>query len=130
MIELGRFSLLLGLFLSCYAVIVDTLGIWRQDKGLIKSARNATLSCLGCITVAMIALWMLLIKSDFSVIYVAEHTSKALPAIYKVTALWAGSAGSLLLWLWMQLGFVGLVYCKKDETILNANIINYCRPSN
>ena len=111
---LGNFALLLALFLSGYAVAIDFLGSWRRDSGLIKSARNATVASLSCLSVAMIALWVLLVKSDFSVIYVAEHTSRALPAPYKISALWAGSAGSLLLWLWLQVGFLVLVYCKSE----------------
>ena len=35
-----------------------------------------------------------------------------LPFAYKVSALWAGAAGSLLLWLWMQVGFVVLAFCR------------------
>ncbi len=112
--ELGSFAILLALFLSGYAVAIDLLGSWKSDSGLIKSARNATAASLVCLTVAMIALWVLLVKSDFSVLYVAEHTSKALPFSYKISALWAGSAGSLLLWLWLQVGFLVLVYCKSE----------------
>ena len=111
MVELGQFALLLSLFLSSYAIVVDILGSWRRDAGLIKSGRNATISCLACLTVAMAVLWVLLIRSDFSVIYVAENTARLLPIQYKISALWAGSAGSLLLWLWMQVGFVVFVYC-------------------
>ena len=111
---LGNFALLLALFLSGYAVLIDLLGSYIKDTGLIKSARNATVASLICLTVAMIALWILLTKSDFSITYVAEHTSKALPFPYKISALWAGSAGSLLLWLWFQVGFLVLVYCKSE----------------
>lgn len=114
MSELGHFALILSLFLSGYAIVIDVLGSLRKDLGLIKSARNATIACLGCLSVAMIALWVLLVKSDFSVVYVAEHTSRALPFAYKVSALWAGSAGSLLLWSWLQVGFVVVVYCKSE----------------
>jgi len=123
MAELGDFTLLLALFLSSYAVLTDYLGSWRRDSGLIKSARNATVASLGCLSVAMIALWILLAKSDFSVLYVAEHTSRALPLPYKISALWAGSAGSLLLWLWLQVGFLVLTYCKSESKhrIFSAN---------
>jgi cytochrome c-type biogenesis protein CcmF len=123
MAELGDFALLLALFLSGYAVLIDFLGSWRRESGLIKSARNATVASLGCLSVAMIALWISLAKSDFSVLYVAEHTSRALPFPYKISALWAGSAGSLLLWLWLQVGFLVLVYCKYEykHRIFSAN---------
>jgi cytochrome c-type biogenesis protein CcmF len=32
----------------------------------------------------------------------------------KISALWAGSAGSLLLWLWFQAVFLVMVYCKSE----------------
>jgi len=115
MTGLGNFALLLALFLSSYAVVIDLLGSFRQDTGLIKSARNATIAYTACLSVAMIALWILLVKSDFSVIYVAENTSRALPIPYKISALWAGSAGSLLLWLWLQAVFLVMVYCKSES---------------
>jgi cytochrome c-type biogenesis protein CcmF len=62
----------------------------------------------------MIVLWLLLIGGDFGVSYVAEHTSRALPIMYRISALWAGAGGSLLLWLWLQVGFVVLLFCRLD----------------
>jgi cytochrome c-type biogenesis protein CcmF len=115
MVDLGQFALLLASSLSSYAIIAGILGAWRKDEGLLKSGRNATISVFACLTVAMIALWTLLIKSDFSVLYVAEHTARNLPLAYKISALWAGSAGSLLLWLWIQVGFVVWVYCTGSD---------------
>ena len=97
MAELGHFALILALFLAAYAVLIDFLGVWRKDRGAVESGRNATIASLACLTFAITALWVLLIRSEFGVSYVAEHTSKALPLAYKVSALWAGAAGSLLL---------------------------------
>ena len=104
MVELGQFALILGLFLSGYGVLVDLLGSWRNEVGLIRSGRNATIASFCCFTITMVVLWALLIKGDFGVSYVAQHTSRALPFLYKVSALWAGASGSLLLWLWLQVG--------------------------
>jgi cytochrome c-type biogenesis protein CcmF len=111
MIACGQFALLLAFFLSGYAVFADIAGSWRREAGLIKSARNATWATLLCLTVAMAALWVLLIGSDFSVVYVAENTSLHLPLAYKFSALWAGAAGSLLFWLWLQVGFGVIAWC-------------------
>lgn len=115
MADLGNFALHLGLFLSSYAVLVDMLGAWRLEHSLMKSGRNATVACLACFTLAMIILWVLLFKCDFAVKYVAEHTSRALPMGYRFSALWAGAAGSLLLWVWLQSGFVAFVFCRKTQ---------------
>lgn len=110
--ELGQFALRLGLFLSSYAVLIDLVGLWRHRGELLDSGRNATLGSLLCLTVATISLWALLLRGEFAVSYVAEHTSRALPLAYKITALWAGAAGSLLLWLWLQTAFVSVVFGK------------------
>ncbi len=114
MSDLGHFCLLLGLFLSGYALIVDAFAAARNHSQLARSGRNATFSAFAVLSVAMALLWVLLIRSDFSVSYVAEHTSKALPLAYKISALWAGASGSLLLWLWMQVGLVAIAFRSTD----------------
>ncbi len=113
--ELGQFALRLGLFLSGYAILVDLLGSWRNRSELLRSGRNATMGCLLCLTVATVALWVLLVRSDFSISYVAEHTSLKLPLVYKLAALWAGASGSLLLWLWLQTGLITLAFSASGE---------------
>jgi cytochrome c-type biogenesis protein CcmF len=116
MAELGNFALLLGLFLSSYAILFDLLGVWRKDHAIKSSARNATIACLLCLTTAVIVLWIQLIGSDFGIRYVADYTSRDLPLAYKISALWAGASGSLLFWLWLQVMFTVFVFCrlKKD----------------
>ncbi len=110
--ELGQFALRLGLFLSVYAILADLLGRWRRRDELLVSARNATIGCLLCLTVAAAVLWGLLVQGDFAVNYVAEHTARALPLVYKLTAFWAGASGSLLLWLWLQTGFIVFAFSR------------------
>ncbi len=110
MTDLGYFALLLGLFTASYALLIDVLGAWREEPALIKSARNAVVACWICLTAAMVTLWVMLIRCDFSSVYVAEHISRALPLAYRFSALWAGAAGSLLLWLWLQAGFAMIVF--------------------
>lgn len=110
MAELGQFSLILALFLSSYAILADIAGAWRQDNGLLRSGRNAMLGCFLCLSVAMTILWIQLIRCDFSIQYVVEHTSLDLPLAYRISALWAGAAGSLLLWLWLQVGMLSTAF--------------------
>ncbi len=69
-------------------------------------------------TVATLALLGLLVTSDFRVEYVASYTSKALPLVYKLSAFWAGQAGSLLLWLWLLTVYGFLVsMSRRDESL-------------
>lgn len=114
MSELGRFALLLGLCLSSYAILSDSLGAWRARSELWRSGRNATIAAMACLSIATGILWVLLIRGEFSVLYVAEHTSRVLPFLYKVSALWAGASGSLLFWLWLQSGFVVFVFSASE----------------
>jgi hypothetical protein len=39
------------------------------------------------------------VTHDFSVLYVAQNSNSALPLEYRITAVWGGHEGSLLLWL-------------------------------
>jgi cytochrome c-type biogenesis protein CcmF len=41
------------------------------------------------------------VTRDFSIKYVADHSSRDLPLFYTISAFWAGQEGSLLFWLWL-----------------------------
>lgn len=123
MAELGHFALLLAFVLSSCAVPADLLGKWRSSAGLIRSGRDATIVSFVCLTAAATILVIVLIRGDFSVAYVARHSSHTLSTWHKISALWAGACGSLLLWLWMQAGFVVIVFgkCREDNRAFFAN---------
>ena len=53
------------------------------------------------ISAAIALLTYYLVSSDFSNHYVWQYTSKDLPVIYKISALWTGEAGSLMFLAWM-----------------------------
>jgi cytochrome c-type biogenesis protein CcmF len=39
--------------------------------------------------------------NDFSVLYVAEHSNSQMPVMYRISAVWGGHEGSLLLWVFL-----------------------------
>lgn len=53
------------------------------------------------VTLTSIYLMYSILADNFSLTYVFSHSSKALPLVYKISAFWAGNAGSLLLWSWI-----------------------------
>ncbi len=118
MIEFGRFSLILGASLCTFAIFADLLAGWRNNIRLSYIARYATLGVCLCLTSAVIILLSLLLCDDFSVDYVALHSSQALPVFHKISALWSGVGGALLLWLWLQVGFVCVVFFKSRPDAL------------
>jgi cytochrome c-type biogenesis protein CcmF len=67
------------------------------------------MGAFACTLLAVIALLVALVRHDFSIAVVAQHTSRELPTPYLLTALWASQPGSLLLWLLVLTGAASLV---------------------
>ena len=82
------------------AIITGLLAIREKNgsKGAL-TARWSTLSTLA-ISLATLGLIVAFLSNDFAVAYVARHSARNLPLIYKVSALWAGQSGSLLFGSW------------------------------
>src|SRR6185503_7315065 len=108
MAELGRAALLVTLGLSVYALVAGGLAAWRGKRRLAHSARNALLAAFFSTLVAALVLVAGFVRDDFSLAYVAGHSSEALPLQYKVSAFWGGQEGSLLLWLLVLTGYAAL----------------------
>ncbi len=94
----GNFFLILTFALTLTAVFIR---VWGKKVGLGKlnpAGRFMTGLMLVSISIAMICLLYLLLTGDMHVDYVASYTSRDLHWVYKISALWAGQSGSLLLW--------------------------------
>jgi cytochrome c-type biogenesis protein CcmF len=98
---LGSFALLLALLAAVYAVLAGISGILTRRTLLSKSARNAGMAVFVLVTIAVGCLEYFFFTNDFSIVYVVEHSNRALPGFYKFAALWAGQEGSLLFWSWL-----------------------------
>ena len=76
------------------------LGLVKKfnNQTYLQVAERAILATSFCIFLAFFCLLNELLISNFNLQYVAQYTSYETPVFYKVTALWAGQAGSLLFW--------------------------------
>ncbi|MBX5474442.1 MAG: heme lyase CcmF/NrfE family subunit, partial [Thermoleophilia bacterium] len=81
---------------------------WKRRRRLALSAQNALLAAFPATIVAAIVLVVALARRDLAFVYVAEHTSRALPLGYALSAFWGGQEGSLLLWLLVLTGYAAL----------------------
>src|ERR1022692_1413191 len=106
--ELGNLALAIALILAVYSIVANIYGARRNAPDFIVSARHAIWSMCAMITIAVVVLWVALLRSDFSLEYVASYSSTTLPTAYKFTALWAGQQGSLLLWAWLLAIFTSI----------------------
>ncbi len=111
---IGFFTLLVSLLIC---VVVGTAFFWEA----LRSGKNDQLKSLawleksqmvvfGIITFSSLILLQALWMKDYSFSYVFRHTDDFLPMGYRLSAFWAGQAGSMLFWLWVMvlMGFIWL----------------------
>jgi cytochrome c-type biogenesis protein CcmF len=107
-IIVGELALWLALLLAGWAALVSFAGgAWRRNE-LVVSGERALIAAFAGVFVASVGLWTALIRSDFSLHYVASYTSSNLPVVYKFAAFWGGQSGSLLFWCLILSGFGAL----------------------
>ena len=94
----GSFALLLAFACACYAIVAGIFGIRTGNQMLLKSARHAGIALCVLVMLATASLVYLFFTDNFAMAYVVEHSSRDLPAFYKLPALWSGQQGSLLFW--------------------------------
>ena len=104
MAPLGRAALVITLGLVVYAALAGGYAAWRGRGRLAESACNALLAAFASTAIASLLLVASFLRHDFSLTYVAEHSSRELPLAYTLAAFWSGQSGSLLLWLLVLTG--------------------------
>ncbi len=101
----GRAILLLALVAAVFAVAAAIHGRTPRNRRWFHSAERAVFALFGLITVAVLALLTALVTDDFSLRAVERYSSRELEGHFKITALWASQAGSLMFWSWLLTGF-------------------------
>ncbi|MCM3575793.1 heme lyase CcmF/NrfE family subunit [Mesobacillus subterraneus] len=112
---IGNISIYLGIVISLYGIIANIVGIKKKSSKWIESARGAVLSLAFVASIASFLLLYLLGTSQFQYKYVASYTNESLPMAYKLTAFWAGNAGSLLLWAFLLALYAAMVVFSKEK---------------
>jgi cytochrome c-type biogenesis protein CcmF len=112
---LGRAALVVALGLVLYASLAGGYAALRGRRLLADSARNALAASFVACLVAAGVLVAGFLTDDFSLVYVAQHSSRDLPARYAFTSFWGGQEGSLLLWVFVltALGSVAVALNRK-----------------
>ncbi|MFM2396921.1 MAG: hypothetical protein RLZZ144_171 [Pseudomonadota bacterium] len=96
--EIGNFALIIALAIALIQGILPIVGAARDNSVMMGSARTLALGQFVFVSIAFGCLLTSFINNDFSVLYVAEHSNSQLPIQYRISALWGGHEGSLLLW--------------------------------
>jgi len=123
--EVGHFALILALALAVCQAVLPLIGAHRNDAALMSVARSAAYGQLLFIAISFACLTVAFLQSDFSVLYVANHSQLALPTLYKVSAVWSAHEGSLLMWLLILAAWTGAVarFSREVPDTLRARVI-------
>jgi cytochrome c-type biogenesis protein CcmF len=116
--QLGSSSILLALALAIYAVVAGILGTLRRDARLQTSARYTAVAVFLAMTAALASMETALLLDDFSIDYVARHSSAVAPTWVKVVMLWGSLEGSILLWAWLLTAYTALLALTAPNTML------------
>ena len=87
--DFGTIALMAAFALCVYGTVVPHLGVRTNNWNLVRSAQNATILTFFLVALASAILIHALIISDFSIIYVWEHSSTDMPLMYKFSSFWA-----------------------------------------
>lgn len=107
--ELGHFAVILALVVACIQGVVPLVGATLGQRRFMAVARSAAYTQFGFMGVAFLVLIYCFLSNDFTVSYVANHSNTYLPDYYKVSAVWGGHEGSLLLWALILGGWAAAV---------------------
>ena len=97
--EIGQFALILALSLAICQGVLPLIGAHRNDPAMMRVGKTAALGQFIFVAVAFGCLTWSFVSSDFSVLYVANHSQLSLPTVYKISAVWGAHEGSLLMWI-------------------------------
>ena len=93
---LGDLLIKLSLGVYIYSLISLIAGIKLNDIRLLMSSRFSTYSGFVLMIFSTICLIFAFVNHDYSIQYVADHSSNAMPMIYTWIAFYSGNEGSLL----------------------------------
>ncbi len=99
--EIGNFALIIALGLALIQAILPLAGTTLNIPSWIAVAKPAAQAQFLFLLIAFACLTWAFLSNDFSVAYVAHNSHSDMPSIYKVSAVWGGHEGSLLLWALM-----------------------------
>ena len=99
--EIGHFLLWLACAVALVLGTVPMLGAARGRGDWMALARPLALSLFALVLLSFVMLTLAFVRHDFSVLYVAGNSNSALPLHYRITAVWGGHEGSMLLWMLM-----------------------------
>jgi cytochrome c-type biogenesis protein CcmF len=101
--ELGHLALIIAFAFALCLSIIPLIGVHSSNKSSLKKligyAKPLTFGMFLFTGISLFILAYSFVVNDFSVKYIAGHSNSHLPYYFKISAVWGGHEGSLLLWV-------------------------------
>ena len=107
--ELGNYCLVLALCVSIAQSIVPLLGVKLNRQSWMAFGRSAAYTQWLLVVASYLLLTYGFYLNDFSIKYIANTSNLAQPLVYRLSGVWGGHEGSLLLWILMLSSWSALV---------------------
>lgn len=104
--EAGLAALWVAAALALCQLVLGALALGRRMIDLAPAVAPVAVMQAALVTVAFLCLVAVFVRSDMSVLLVAENSHSAKPMLYKIAGTWGNHEGSMLLWV-MILGLAG-----------------------
>ncbi|MCG3180786.1 MAG: hypothetical protein BIFFINMI_03149 [Phycisphaerae bacterium] len=123
--SLGAISLLIATVIAAATALAAVAAVAFRRDGLARLARLGLLLLAVAFTLSCGILIEAFVHNRFVIRYVADYSDTALSIGYKVAGLWAGQAGSLLLWGWLvaAMGLLAAFGLRRREPAMQGGLI-------
>jgi len=111
--QFGFGILIITFLLALFSAGAAISGYFLKSDRWVESSRRALQLTFVLISLSALSLIYMLATGHFEVEYVFSVTSRDMPLYLKITALWGGQAGSLILWSWLMSAFATAVTFRK-----------------
>lgn len=112
MVEFGHFALCVAWMLALAVTVggaVVGLKRERYSGAQVEALRRSTIVVAVALLCSLCGLGYGFVTNDYAVQYVWQYSNRDMPWIYKITAIWGGMDGSMLLWCFLVALFSALV---------------------
>jgi cytochrome c-type biogenesis protein CcmF len=106
---LGQAAVLLGLLAAAFGALTLAVGLVTDRPVLRATANRYTWLVVAAAVFAVGVMERALLADDFSLAYVAEHSARATPLLYKIATMWSALEGSILLWGFVLAGYLAVL---------------------
>jgi len=109
----GNFILYVTVVTSLTAIICLLSGEFKNNAACMKKLPWLIRASTALLTIDLLLLLYYFLAPDYTYVYVWQFSSRDLPLVYKISGVWAGQAGTYLLWTWFI--FVTILFVSERE---------------